>query len=76
MSTGCPACGGPQRKNGFGASSGGGRYQRMKCKACGKTEYISLEGRVVLAWSKVVEMAQTGRLRVWVDGKVHNVERI
>jgi len=69
----CPECTGQQRKNGFSQSSGGGRYQRMYCKACHKVEYVPLEDRRTLTWKEVEQLYKDGRLRVWLDGKALGV---
>lgn len=74
LNTICPHCGGKQNRSGFAASSTGIRYQRMNCKVCKKTEYVALEQRRTLGLEEVIELAKAGRLKVWVDGKVHDVD--
>lgn len=66
----CKACGGDQRRNGFSA---GGKYRRLMCKLCRKTEYIPVEERKVFTLQEVIERARAGGLKIWVDGKLFEV---
>jgi hypothetical protein len=46
----------------------------MLCKTCKRTEYVPLEKRDTVTLDEVIRMAQKGRLRVWIDGRIHYVE--
>jgi hypothetical protein len=71
----CEKCGGHCIRQGFINYRGTEtpRYQRWRCKDCRGVVYQPVDNVPSITWERVGDLYKKGLLRVWIDGRAHDV---